>query len=226
MKKGRKIIFFLQVALLSAILLAQAQVPEGWVVVTGQVLDAKGVPVAEAGISLFPAAAFTGALPYATTDKNGFYRLVSPPFGKAWLCAVKPSAGYPDTNSLLFAPEKDDRPEILLAPGAELNQYIHLAPPDGILEAHIIDAVTKATVPDGRVMMRRQNPEAFYSKTISRDGRFIYALPAVPIQINVSAPGYQPWRYRDPKTGTENLTLSSSDHRVITIELIPMRSQL
>ncbi len=223
--KKRKIIAFFQVALLSAIMLAQAQVPEGWAVVSGQVLDAKGVPVPEAGISLFPAAAFSGALPYATTDKNGFYRLASPPFGKAWLCAVKPGSGYPDTNSLLFAPEKDDRPEIFLAPGSELDQDIHLAPPDGILEAHIIDAVTKSTVPDGRIMMRRHNPEAFYSKTISRDGHFLYALPAVPIEVNVSAPGYRPWRYRDPKTGTENLTLSSSDHRVMTIELVPIGSK-
>ncbi len=149
--------------------------------------------MSEAVISLFPAVAFTGALPYATTDKNGFYRLVSPPFGKAWLCAVKPSSGYPDTNSLLFAPAKDDRPEIFLSPGSELDQDIHLAPPDGILEARVIDAVTKATAPDVRIMMRRRNPDAIYSKTISRDGHFLYALPAVPIEINVSAPGYQPW---------------------------------
>ena len=74
-------------------------------------------------------------------------------------------------------------------------------------------------------VLRRHNPEAFYSKTISRDGHFLYALPAVPIEINVSAPGYQPWRYRDPTSGTENLTLSSSDHRVMTIELVPLRSK-
>jgi len=196
------------------------QVPQGWGVVSGQVLDAQGKPVADATISLFPAVPFEGGLPYAVTDADGRFRLVSPPFGKAWLCAVKPSAGYPDTNSLLFAPEVDDRPEIFLAPNAVFAQDVHLARPDGILEAQVIDAVTKEIVPNGHITMRRQKPQAIYSENIPKDGHFLYAMPSAPIEIFVTAPGYRQWRYGD-KNGQNALVLASSDHQRLTIELIP-----
>lgn len=224
MRMTRSMLSGLFVALLIGTLVAQNQVPVGWAVITGQVLDSKGEPVADANISLFPAVAFSGGLPYAKSDKNGFYRLVSPPFGKVWLSASKPSSGYPDTNSLLFAPEVDDRPELQLSPGSETNQDIHLAAPDGILEAKVIDGVTKAVVQDGRITMRRQKPASFYSTRLPRDGHFLYALPAAPIEITVSAPGYQPWSYRDAKTGNSTILLSSSDRRILTIELTPVKS--
>lgn len=198
----------------------RGQVPQGWAVVSGQVLDAQGKPVADAHISLFPAGAFQGSLPYAATDVDGRYQLISPPFGKAWLCAVKPSAGYPDTNMLLFAPEVDDRPEIFLAPNAVLTQDIHLAPPLGILEAQVIDAATKRIVSNGHIAMRRQKPEAIHSENIPKDGHFLYALPPAPIEIFITAPGYRQWKYAD-KNGQNALVLDNSEHRRLTIELIP-----
>jgi hypothetical protein len=198
----------------------RGQVPEGWAVVTGQVLDSQGKPVTQASISLFPAAAFSGGLPYAATDQDGRYHLVSPPFGKAWLCAVKPTAGYPDTNSLLFAPEVDDRPEIFLAPHGVLTQDIHLAPPVGILEAQVIDAATRQIVPNGHIAMRRQKPHAIYSENIPKNGHFLYALPPARIEIFITAPGYRQWKYAD-KNGENALVLGNSEHRKLTIELIP-----
>lgn len=216
--RQRSLVFLAVITL--ANIWVRGQVPQGWAVVTGQVLDAQGKPVIGATLSLFPAGAFEGGLPYAVTDVDGRYRLVSLPYGKAWLCAVKPSAGYPDTNLLLFAPDVDDRPEILLAPNAILTQDIHLAPPVGVLEAQVIDAVTREAVPNGRIAMRRAKPQAIHSENIPNDGRFLYALPPAPIEISITAPGYRPWRYAD-KNGQKALVLNSSDHRKLTIELIP-----
>lgn len=198
----------------------RGQVPQGWAVVSGQVLDAQGKPVADATISLFPAVPFQGGLPYAATNADGRYRLVSPPFGKVWLCAVKPSAGYPDTNSLLFASEVDDRPEIFLDPNAVLTQDIHLARPVGVLEAQVIDTVTKAIVPNAHIAMRRQKPQAIYSENIPKDGHFLYALPSAPIEIYITAPSYRQWKYAD-QNGQNALVLASSERRKLTIELIP-----
>ena len=200
-------------------LLSEAQILEKMAEIRGQVVDATGQPLQGANISLFPAGAFSGGLPFAVTDEHGRYHLVSPPYGKAWLSAVKESAGYPDTNALLFAGERDDRPEVFLVPGAHLDVDIHLGPPDGILKASVIDNKTRDPLSVARLIMRRAEPSAVHSRTIPADGHFLFALPPVSIQISVTAPGYMPWNYIDPHTGSDKLKVSSSDHLTITIPL-------
>jgi len=191
--------------------------------VTGTVLDAQDTPVADARISILPEGAFSGGLPFARSDRNGHYRLVSWVYGKTWISAVKERAGYPDTNNLLFAPEVDDRPEVLLSPGSYFELDIHLGQPDGILEATVVDATTGRALPDARILMRRDKPPSDYSGTIPADGHFLFALPEAPIELTVTAPGYRNWRYADKKTGSNKLVLSSSDHLMIKIRLSPER---
>lgn len=189
-------------------------------VVTGKVLDTQGNPVAGARISIFPTAAGSGGLPFAVTDQNGNYHLVSPPFGETFLCAVKESAGYPDTNGLLFSRQEDDRPKVTLSPGSHLQVDIHLGSPDGVLEGSVIDAVSRAKVPTAKITLRKTHPDAFYSGTITQSS-FLFALPPTPIEISISAPGYMPWQYKDSQTGSNKILLDGTDHRTLTIELTP-----
>jgi hypothetical protein len=206
-------------SLLFTLLLVPWQSSDQLAIVTGRVLDAQGQPVAGAKISVFPMAAITGGLPYAVSGEDGHFRLVSPPFGDTWLCAVKERAGYPDTNALLFAPEVDNRPKVPLTPGSHQEIDLHLGPPDGVLEGYLVDASTRQAITKGRIEMHRAKPDAMYSATIA-DGHFLFALPFAPIEISITAPGHAPWQYKDAQNGSNKLILSNSEHRVLTIDLV------
>ena len=205
------------------VLSLQGQTAEDVATVTGRVLDAKGEPVEGATISIMARGGMSGVVPYVRTDKNGLYRLVSRPYGIAWLTAVKESAGYPDTNIFLYLPSNgvNPRSEVDLTPGSHLYLDFHLPPPNGIVEASVVDARTGAPVRNGRVRVSRDDLpiEVYSSGTLSPGGHFMFALPEVPISITVSAPGYTSWTYRDPLRKTDKLILASGDHRELTIEL-------
>lgn len=209
------IVFFLMSALVFP------QVPTNWAVIEGRVLDFENHPLPGARISIFPMdVAFSGGLPSATTDRDGKYRLSSPPFvGRTRLCAVKESQGYPDTQDLLFVSGKESMPEVNLTPGSHLYDVnIHLGPPNGIVEGSVIDAASGSSVAKARITLHRNTPESMYSTSIPDDGHFVFALPPAPIEITVTAPGYAPWKYRDP-SGANALMIAESAHKIITVDL-------
>jgi Carboxypeptidase regulatory-like domain len=215
-----RLLFYLTLGL---VLAAPAQQSNQVAIVSGRVLDAQGLPVPDAKISIFPMAAVSGGMPSATTDRDGRYRLVSPPFGDTWFSAVKETAGYPDTNALLFAPEVDDRPKVFLGPGTQTTLDIHLGVPDGILEGVVTDAAMKAKIGNARITLRREAPKAIYSGTLPPDGHFLFALPPTRIEISVTAPGYLPWKYRDSQTGSDKIVLPNSNRQTLSVQLIAER---
>src|SRR5271170_2590914 len=67
---------------------ASAQDSIGSSFVTGHVYDSSGKPLANATVDLFPLERSTsGPIPWAVTDKDGAYRLITPAFGKTRICA-------------------------------------------------------------------------------------------------------------------------------------------
>jgi hypothetical protein len=191
--------------------------------VTGRVVDRNDRPVEGAQISIFPMdVPVSGSLPSAVTGPDGRYTLSSPPYrGRTRFCAVKENAGYPDSQGLLFTSDNDNMPEVSLAPGAHLVVDIHLGDPDGILEGSVVDARTGAPISKARVTLHRDQPESMYSATVPPSGRFLFPLPPVPISLSISAPGYRPWKYRDPVSGVTTLALGTADHKILRIELQP-----
>lgn len=207
--------------------LSMGQAPGHWATIAGRVLSFDGKPVAGARVTLFPMdVAMSGIMPKeSVTDLEGRYRLSTPAFpGRIRLGAVKESAGYPDTQGLLFVSKEDNLPIISLAPGDHLTGVdIRLGPPDGILEGTVIDAQTRSPIVRARITLHRREPDAIYSSSLQSDGHFAFALPDTPIQIRVIAPGYRPWTYVDLANGEGYLLLKgSSDHRVLMVELIKL----
>jgi hypothetical protein len=193
--------------------------------VSGRVFEADGHPLANAKISAFPMdVAISGSLPgMAITDEQGRYELVLPAYpGRTRLGAIKESAGYPDTQGLLFASGKESMPVVTLQPGVRLEGVdIHLGAPDGVLEGLVIDSRTRAPVSRARITLHRDQPDSMYSGSLPADGSFRFALPAVRIDITVTAPGYASWKYKDPQSGATGLVLGSGELRTMTVELKP-----
>jgi len=216
------------ILLMKAPMFAQSpsdEVPKDWATVTGHVLDSDGRPLAGAKISALPIdSAISGAIPrQPVTDQNGRFHYVLPAYpGRTRLCAIKESAGYPDTQGLLFTYPGENMPEVSLVPGGHLeNVDIHLGPPDGVLEGSIVDGVTGAQVPKARITLHRSEPESMYSTSLGPDGSFLLALPQSPIEVSVIAPGYLPWKYKDPLTGLDKVLIHSTDRRSIVVALTP-----
>jgi hypothetical protein len=135
--------------------------------------------------------------------------------------ASKVAEGYPDTSVYaLFSNDENVEPVVDLKDQAELNGVdIHLAPPDGTLELDIIDKETGAVVQAARLTMRRADTHTFYSTDI-RNGMYSTPLPDKPISIEISANGYQGWRYLSPR-GAESIEIRSLEVRKIRVELVP-----
>jgi hypothetical protein len=201
------------------------QAPTSSATLSGRVFDSDGNPLPGAKISVFPMdVAISGPMPGgAVTDEKGEYKLMMPAYpGRVRLCAVKESAGYPDTQGLLFASGKESMPEVTLRPGDHLTGVdIHLGPPDGVLEGLVVDSRTQMPVRGARINLHRNNPESMYSGTLPPDGHFRFALPPTPIEISVTAPGFLPWKYKDAENGGNELVLSTSERRTITVGLMP-----
>jgi len=202
---------------------AYGEDPNSSATISGRVLDFESHSVAGAKISVFPMDVGTsGPMPSATTDLDGRYSLILPPYpGRTRLCAIKESAGYPNTQSTMFVSGKDSRPIVSLTPGAHFdNVDIHLGPPDGIVEGVVVDKDTGVPLWQARITLHRTDmTNGIYSSTLPQDARFLFALPPVPVEITVVAPQHIPWSYADPQTGANSLVLQSSEHRTLTIKL-------
>ena len=204
-------------------LLLAAQVPSDWVQVSGVVMAGSGQPLAYADISVFPMdVAVSGPLPAARTDGKGRYVLRTPAFpGRTRICAFKASAGYPNTQYLLYESRSEHMLELHLQAGVNLqNIDIHLGEPDGVVKFVVTDARTGSPITKARIVMRRMDDKpAASSDSVPSSGEYVVALPAVPIHISISAVGHETWTYRDD-SGTA-LVLSPRENRTLKVSLTP-----
>jgi hypothetical protein len=199
-----------------------AQGAQDRVSLSGYVYDHNGKALGGARIFLFPLeAAIGGPLPAAISNQDGSYHLTAPAFGKTRICASLERLGYPDTFNQVFSSPADQFPELILSAGSQFgNVDIHLGPPDGIFEGTVVDRETGAIVQLARITLRwAEDPSVLRSENVPRSGHFLYALPKRQISIEIAAPGYRPWTYRNPSTNAQFIELESDDHRSLTIEL-------
>lgn len=199
----------LTLLLLSALAFAQESAARARV--SGHVYDAAGNPLSRAQVSVFPLeAAFSGGLPGAITDANGFYAFSTPAYGKTRILVIKEEAGYPDTMSAIFAPDSETLPEVSLVAGADLHDVdVHLGAPDGSIEGEIRDAVSRVPIIGARITLRRvSDPDVMLSTNSNRDNTFRFVLPNRQISMTVVLLGI----YRGPIQPLSRETISCNSN--------------
>jgi hypothetical protein len=200
------------------------QMIESQPVLHGHVYDSSGKPMEAAIIEAFSLdSGNSGGLPHTLSDRFGAYVLPVPFHGNVRIIAKKESSGYPDTKFAIYTASGQEIPEIEIKAGRILPDIdIHLAEPGGTLDGSIIDAVTRKPVVNARVTIRKvANRGAMISSNTRADGQFTYLLPADPVEIEISAPGYRNWSYKN-QWGQNALVVKSKTHETVTAELSPI----
>jgi Carboxypeptidase regulatory-like domain len=193
--------------------------------ISGHVYDSEGHPLQGARVIPFPLErGMSGLLPTAESDSEGAYRLNLPAFGKTRICASKKDAGYPDTSMLIFVSGKENEPEVNVAVGSRLYDVdIHLPDPDGSLDITVTDQNTGLVIPRARITLRREeDPSVMYSTDIGSNGHFHLELPNRPIQIEITAGGYEPSIYKDAISGNLFVKVMAHEHKAIAFHMSPV----
>ena len=64
-----------------------------------------------------------------------------------------------------------------------------------------------------------------YSTDIEKNGHFYVDLPDRPIQIAITAGGYEPWKYQDAISGNSFVRVMSHEHKTIAARLSPVSKE-
>ena len=190
---------------------------EAQVMVAGVVLDSGGAPVPNSLVEAFPvrAGGFVGNIPWIKTDQNGKFR-ITVAAGEYEIRAKNELEGYPDPNFLMSVDPSAVFPTITSRTQEIGAVEVKLGVRGGILEGIVRDEATQVIIPKAKVTirdeLRRERSVEVFSDA---GGHFQLTVPKRPLQILATAPGYKVTSYENG----EALTLSSGEHRTVTVGL-------
>jgi hypothetical protein len=183
-------------------------------VIRGVVTDEHGTPCAGAKVMALPVGVpLHAAIPWARTDARGRFVIKRLWLLKYSVTAGKESAGYP-LNFYGFYPNIPSLRVTLSASAPDAFVRIRLGPKAGILTGFIQDSVTGALVNNANFVLSR--PHAPHSTFgTGEPWHYRILLPAsLPVDVKVSAPGYQPTHY-------DGIELASGTEKSLLIKLQP-----
>jgi hypothetical protein len=194
-------------AILSAILclgVSARPTQKASLLITGQVTDADGSPVANVKVYAYPVIALIGRLPAASSDKEGRFSITVEQAGKYLLATSKMEAGYPSTYSDFYNPSGASLPEVLVEEyQATPAVNIQLGPKAGKLVGRILDAETNKTVKEVQISICRVEAPMHCQRHTAEEPLELFQslVPPVPLSIRVSAAGYKDWYSKEETQG-------------------------
>jgi hypothetical protein len=205
---------------------SENQSKKGYGMIEGQVVTMEGVPVANATVYAFE----YGRSPINVTDVQGKFTLTHLPVGEHRINAYKEDDGFPNLLWSFYS-EAYKREEFPIVNVKE-NQLVRgvivrLGPKAGRLLIDVIDAKTRQPISDVSVALNHKGkPKTLYrSGTTTPDGRFDLLIPpSIPINVVLSAPGYETWRYANAESvDRDAVRIESGSSRRIIVELQPVK---
>ena len=181
--------------------------------IQGSVTNANGEPVARAAVEVInPYQAQAGLIQYVWSDVNGRFKREGLPPGDYMVFASKPDAGYGDTRSAMFAVGLKV-PEIKIHELEEIvDVTVNIGSRGAFLTASVVSMLDSSPVPRALVKIALEAaPDKFMSFGVDQQGSFHILVPARPIIVTISAPGYD--------DQAVPLSLSEDEHKAISIAL-------
>lgn len=206
-------------ALVVSAVLAQTNETTAAAVISGQVLDSDRteVPNAQVAAFLIPvgSSAIAGNISWTPTDDHGRFRITLRP-GRYIIRAKAEQSGYPNPDALLSADPSARFPTISVEQSDLSAIVVILGKKGAVLEGYTYDAQSRAAISGSKVTLQDvRNSRAIVELTTDKSGHFQFTIPAKPIFVFASAPGFKSVRFAKGQP----LTLSSGEHRSISIEL-------
>jgi len=141
-----------------------------------------------------------GKIPRALTDKLGKFTFKELPPGTYELGAHKDDDGYPIPDSAFHYGRASAKVKVTVYESQVVRDVIiKIGIKMGVLVLHVLNATTKEPIKNSRVTLRRlDNPEFKYitGPYDAEGANKKIPVPSSPFTIEVSAPGYEIWRYR------------------------------
>ena len=197
--------------------------------ITGQVIDVSGQPVSGAQVYADRNEAPIGRRLGASTDEQGMFVIDNLVPGTYTVSTSKEEDGYAPTDTSFYV-------GYVQAPQVTVNErqttsgvLVPLGPQAARLTGRIIDTTTNAVMRDLRdvqiTLRHADNPDYALSTNPVLNGAFSILVPIIPFTVEVSAPGYQHWQYREAgSTPQPNiLQLASGQTRRLDIALRRIR---
>lgn len=160
----------------------------------GAVSDSNGKPLEGAQVELVePFKAGNPVTATTITDNVGHCEFNNVGPGRYQLFASKVTEGYGDPLASFFAAGRPEAPDITVTDeGATFDINIDVGAPGGFLKGSIVDSTSHAPIPKARIkMVIIDDKDRFISFGPDENGSFETPVPAMPIDISLSAPGYQ-----------------------------------
>ena len=202
------------------LLLAQISAVPQYGVVTGTVVDARGVLVDEATIHIVKDDE-PDMNAYLTTlsDTKGSFTLGNVESGRYRIYVWKRDAGVPVTRFLIFSPDGPEN-KINVTPNATQTPItLTLPKPFATIQGQVTDAQTSAPIVHARLQLKLAVDEHIdYQTSAGNNGEFLLYVPPKEVKLVISAPGYSPWTYTS-RGGNQVLRLGDSDHLTWSIQL-------
>lgn len=191
--------------------------------ITGYVVDPEGQPVHNAKVYADFSAAPMGKRRYVLTDAQGSFLINGLRPGRYAVSAAKEEEGYPPTDVPFYYSSGAESPKIVVdAEQTTSGVVVRMGQKAARLVGQAIDAKAGEPVGNARITLSRaDNPEYSYSTSLSLDGEFEVLIPSTPIEIKVSAPDYEDWRYVEDRASTQArpLQLTAGETRKLSISL-------
>jgi hypothetical protein len=176
--------------------------------IQGHVFRQDGSTISGAEVEIHPFAAIEGILPPpAVTDEHGFFQIVFPAVGQAWVTASKIKEGYPNAALALYGRGGyDSLKQVDLKAGEVVNVDLRFREPNATIEFVVVSAVSRHSVENARILIElTDDPDAMVSTSVSRGGIFDFVLPRRAVAVTISAPGYSNWYFHNEKSGSRKL---------------------